>query len=638
MPPTTKGTRAPSTRGGRPGKSGRGRAPARAGRLKPADPFDLIRLLARSQHEPRKAVAELVQNSLDARASHIVITRFRRRGAKCLSIWDDGTGVLPDRSRENALQYIATHIGHSRKRDLSVQERYKLLTQGKYGIGLLGFWSIGHALDIRSKVGAEPVAVLRLEEDSPRYEIHHDRRELDLERTWTEVVIGSLHDGSARQLSGRRLAGYLAEELRGQILRRDVDVRVVDRLARGRAQREFRVVPPRFRGVAISEPRRVSVRGFHTARIELYYVPQGFSSKGHVSLSAAGTTVVDDVAAVFELGDSPWASGRLVGYVDFPDLDVAPGSRRGFVPNDAAARLREALVELEPVLEGILDRFSEEQRKETDEALHRQLQKVFRDFGRRLPNYELFEVKTDEPSSGTDAGSGVPGERSEEPDAVDAEEGRDDDGANEPQGELLPPGPLDAVEIRPARPVVAANQSRRLRVVALDATSRRIRDGVSFRWEIVSGETRAKLSGSDESSPGDIVSGPAVVTVHAGATTGSVTVRVLGTRDGQLAWAEASVRIVDVDPLADDLGIPMPRAVHAPGESWRSRVTGQFWEYNSAHPDYLGAISDPKRKFRYMAALLAKELVLKRSMRPEISPSLEQMLEVVSWVERKLPS
>ena len=37
-------------------------------RLRPENPFELIRLLARSQTDPRKAVAELAQNSLDANA------------------------------------------------------------------------------------------------------------------------------------------------------------------------------------------------------------------------------------------------------------------------------------------------------------------------------------------------------------------------------------------------------------------------------------------------------------------------------------------------------------------------------------------------------------------------------------------
>jgi hypothetical protein len=43
----------------------------RKGRLKVHDPFELIRWLALSQTDPRKALAELVQNSLDAGALSI---------------------------------------------------------------------------------------------------------------------------------------------------------------------------------------------------------------------------------------------------------------------------------------------------------------------------------------------------------------------------------------------------------------------------------------------------------------------------------------------------------------------------------------------------------------------------------------
>lgn len=64
-------------------------------KLQPADPFDLIRWLARSQSDARKAVAELVQNSIDARAKTIRIERRRLRNAPALVIWDDGEGVLP---------------------------------------------------------------------------------------------------------------------------------------------------------------------------------------------------------------------------------------------------------------------------------------------------------------------------------------------------------------------------------------------------------------------------------------------------------------------------------------------------------------------------------------------------------------
>ena len=50
-------------------------------KLKPADPFDLIRWLARSQSYPRKAMAELVQNSIDAHARTV---RIERRSARTL--------------------------------------------------------------------------------------------------------------------------------------------------------------------------------------------------------------------------------------------------------------------------------------------------------------------------------------------------------------------------------------------------------------------------------------------------------------------------------------------------------------------------------------------------------------------------
>ena len=77
-------------------------------RLRPANPFDLIRLIAHSQSDPRKAMAELVQNSLDADAERVTITRHRQRGDVVISVVDDGRGVFPDAERPDALRRIAT--------------------------------------------------------------------------------------------------------------------------------------------------------------------------------------------------------------------------------------------------------------------------------------------------------------------------------------------------------------------------------------------------------------------------------------------------------------------------------------------------------------------------------------------------
>lgn len=120
-------------------------------RLRPANPFDLIRLIALSQSDPRKAMAELVQNALDAGARNVTITRQRRRKEIVISVLDDGHGVFPEMERARALEHGATHIGHSFKRNLSAAERQQQMLLGKYDIGQVqayeldsSLWSSGH--------------------------------------------------------------------------------------------------------------------------------------------------------------------------------------------------------------------------------------------------------------------------------------------------------------------------------------------------------------------------------------------------------------------------------------------------------------------------------------------------------------
>src|SRR2546421_565815 len=96
-------------------------------------------------------------------------------------------------ARTEALTYIATHVGYSRKRDLTPEQRRELMTQGKYGIGLLGFWAIGEVLEMRTQLLNEPPHVLRLFVDSPRYEIDRLRTRLAFGDRYTEIVVRSLH-------------------------------------------------------------------------------------------------------------------------------------------------------------------------------------------------------------------------------------------------------------------------------------------------------------------------------------------------------------------------------------------------------------------------------------------------------------
>src|SRR5579863_6953733 len=69
------------------------------GKLRIGDDWNAIRIIALSQSNPLKAIAEFVENSIDAHAKAITITRGREHGAHYLAIKDDGDGVPRDPER-----------------------------------------------------------------------------------------------------------------------------------------------------------------------------------------------------------------------------------------------------------------------------------------------------------------------------------------------------------------------------------------------------------------------------------------------------------------------------------------------------------------------------------------------------------
>jgi len=119
-----------------------------SGRLRIGDQWNAITIIALSQSNPLKAVAELVENSIDARAKSIVITRGKEKGRHYLRVTDDGEGVRRNGDGEPDFQYVATHVCDSIKRTLKAQGAGGL--QGEFGIGLLSFWTLGEDLLLTS--------------------------------------------------------------------------------------------------------------------------------------------------------------------------------------------------------------------------------------------------------------------------------------------------------------------------------------------------------------------------------------------------------------------------------------------------------------------------------------------------------
>jgi hypothetical protein len=167
---------------------------------------------------------------------------------------------------------------------------------------------------------------------------------------------------------------------------------------------------------------------------------------------------------------------------------------------------------------------------------------------------------------------------------------------------------------------------RRLRAVALDASRIPIREGVDFRWRVEPPLATIEPQGA-----------PAVV-FRAGPERGTVTITVAATAIDRSAAASSTVDIVEAmaagaGPRA---GVPEPTFVEESGASWRSRMREGRWEVNSGHADFIAASETPRRRFRYLATLLAKEIVVHSFPSPEIGPALERLVGVLAITERRV--
>jgi len=589
-------------------------------RLKPADPFELIRWLARSQGDPRKAVAELVQNSLDAGARNIALTRRRVHGTATLLVRDDGEGVIPELDREEALHYLATHVGHSRKLGLTPRERAERVIAGQYGVGLLGFWSIGRRLELRSRVGCSHLFALKLIEDDPRAAIVRLPIRFDLPATFTEIVVSEIHSTAQRTLGGRRLADYLGAELRGQLLTREVKLSIHDGVARGPSRKDFLVVPRRFVGEKLNLPPQFEVPGHGLARIELY-LAQG-AERPAVQVASAGTLVADDIGTLDILGltGSPWVGRSLTGIVDFPAFSIPPGSRRGVSPDEAAAAFAAQMEGLAAAVEAELQRLDQERAHASDRDLLRDLKRALRGFQRRLPQYEMPPIAQEGKTEGTDAPTSS-GE-------LTGADGAPENFAGESAAELFPPGALHRVYIKPATIEVPSGGERRVRLIAEDAEGRRIRESLAYDWRVSGGGFFLRGEGA----------WPAVCVepLTRVGTLGNLSVEV--SSDGLRHSATAEIRVTEPreDEAGSALGIPEPRLVSDSGGLWRSRLSGGGWEVNEAHEDYVALRSDPRGRLRYFLALLAKELVHRSYAQPGSEGLLEKMVEILAHAERNL--
>jgi len=596
------------------------------GKLKIGDDWNAIRIIALSQSNPLKAIAEFVENSIDAHARTIVITRGKDHGAHYLSIKDDGDGVPRDAEGLPDFKYVATHICDSIKRHLKLDGNGSGL-QGEFGIGLLSFWIVGDTLTLTSTGADQRAYQMTMSKGDSRYEVT-PRRVLFGERG-TELKISPILEG-IRTLSGEKIQWYLASELRDRIRAAQVRVTVIDKLAR----KQYEVEPRQFEGRLLHQLPAIKTH-FGDAYAEIYLAEPEESAK--VALTRLGTRVIEDLGSLPGLEHAPWNSRYLQGLIDVPFLNITPGTRSGVVQDERFAALMDALEPLEKHLTALIE---QQQRAEEEQASQQALKAIQRAFHEALlalppEEYDWFDVQAR-------ARREVSGARSPgEPDgtSVDFKESavgvRESPANDPPQRQFFEiAGPLFGVIISPATSNVSLGCRRKFHALPRDRSRRRVTEELTFAWRITAGD--GSLQGSTDQE----------VEFIASALPGLTKLEVTVNQRDTTVLADALITVTDsletaMNPvMLNSRGLPGYTFERAAGELWRSRFDADrnIIVVNSGHRDFVFATRNRALQLRYLVRLYVKELVLRNFAGLPSDQLLERMVELSLYAEEKLKS
>jgi hypothetical protein len=618
------------------------------GRLRIGDNWNVITIIALSQNNPLKAIAEFVENSIDARAQTVTIIRGKEHGETYLKIVDDGEGIPRDPTGVPDFTYVATHIGASLKRTL--KERGAQGIQGEFGIGLLSFWTVGESLTLLSAGADGRTYQMEMRKNEPGYTI--STRKALFPHAGTELLVRPLLPG-LRQLSGERIQNYLAAELRDRIRKSGVRIHILDRSAK----KELEVQPRQYTGRLLHELANVP-SPLGEIYLELYLNNQ--AAENCVSIFRSGTRVVSSLTEIDALNTDPWNSGFLQGMIDAPFLQLTPGTRTGVVHDASFEVFREALESVRARLQDIISQEKVAEEEQASRNILKSVQKAFREAFLTLPpeDYDWFDLHTGRragqgavPREGTPAatpaggvapaGTGGAGSAADGSGPLGAPaDGRQDPGplhvAEEPPAakEFFDyPGPLFSALISPSSVVIRVNAQRGFRCVARDKSRRAIEDGVDIRWSIKEGEGRLSAE-SGEIATFTAPSEPGLAILEAAAAQGETVIRAQ-------AMITVSESLMDREPGTGDKGgrgLPGYTFLRAPGELWRSRYDekNNLIVVNNGHRDYLYAAQKHARKLKYICRLFAKELVLANFPGFDSRELLERVIELSLYAEENL--
>lgn len=605
------------------------------GKLRIGNDWNAITIIALSQSNPLKAIAELVENSIDAHATKVTLVRGRSEGRHYLEVRDDGQGIPRDAAGRPDFRYVATHICDSVKRRLKVEGAAGL--QGEFGIGLLSFWTLGEELTLTSTGADDHAWQMVMRKGDPGYAVK-PKRSLLIE-PGTQLRIARLLDG-IRSLSGEKIQWYLAAELRDRIRHTGVRITVIDKIAR----KQYAVEPRQYEGRLLHQLPAIRAT-LGDVYVELYMNEPVETNR--VALFRQGTRVFEDISAVDELAKPPWTSRYLQGHIDAPFINLTPGTRSGIIQDEAYAALLDALIPLEEKLIEMLEAQRRAEEEQASRGLLQTIQRAFREalLGLPVEEYDWFDIH-----SQAHRGSASGNREFESGEELELGARESGTGAVRQRQFFEFAGPLFSVAVSPASSVVRVGEQRSLRALPYDRSRRRVETDLTFRWEVVEGNGALDRHNDQEVSflaPAE----PGLVRLRAwvrqGDTNSLADADPPGTTDSPAYIERSGDALITVThellpqvgtTTVDSSGLPGYTFESAPGESWRSRfdATRNIIVVNNGHRDFVYAARNKSLKLRYLVRLYSKELVLKNFVGLPPDQLLERMVELSLRTEENL--
>lgn len=602
------------------GKKKQTKSDSNSGKLKIGNNWNAITIIALSQNNPLKAIAEFVENSIDAKAKTITIIRGKKKGETYLKIIDDGEGI-------DDFKYVATHIGDSIKRKLKKQGTTEI--QGEFGIGLLSFWTVGEELSITSTGKSGEAKRIKLIKNNPGYQIR-DVHSL-FSPTGTELVIKSILSG-VRQLSGEKIQNYLASELRDRISRTGVKIKILDRTSR----KEFLVEPRKFKGRLLHD-----IPAIRNPLGEIYcelYLNEPLP-ENQIGLYKLGTRVMPSISKIEYFNCYPWNSPYLEGIIDASFIQLTPGTRDGFIYDDAYESF---IVSLDPLKDFLISIIDEQKKAEDDKAsknILKRITKALQDAFHHLPQEEYSWLHINPGKKLEIVKKLTSSEESDlSADPVYISKEIEEKSLSEQKEFFEIAGPLYSAIISPSSLIIGVGKKKNLKIIARDKSKQQLDSGYSVKWYVEEGE--------------GIIDNPdkEFVQFSAPLEPGIISLGAIVTQDERECLAECIITVtkelIDKDKSSGNSdgkpkkGLPGYTFQKAAGELWRSRfdTATSLIIINNGHADFIYASKAKSRKLKYIAKLFTKELVLSNFPEASRENLMERMIELQMYMEENLRS